>query len=166
MEGAETMQGEIIVKQGFSVVGFAKNGLRQQSEDKQLVSVLWEKIEQRKQEIQNAVDEDTITGICLPPKSTHYFYIAGVEVQHGRHIPEGMSVHTFPTYTYIRYKHKGPASSLTHTYEKIWKDWLPASGYSPIEEGPELEMVRSRHSIHPNEDYEVDIYIPIKLGAL
>lgn len=156
------MQGEIIVKQGFSVMGFAKNHSHRDLHD----AVLWTKFEQRKREIQNAVNQHTLTGISLPPKSTHCFYIAGVEVQNGQHIPEGMSVHTFPTYTYIRYRHKGPASRFADTYKKIWEEWLPASGYSYIQEGPELEVIDSRSCSNPDsEDYKVDIYIPIKLGT-
>ncbi|MDQ0242800.1 AraC family transcriptional regulator [Bacillus fengqiuensis] len=160
------MQGEIVVKQGFSVIGFAKNGSHQQPQDKGVISSLWKQVKQRKQEIQNTMDEHTITGICLPPRSAHYFYIAGVEVESGQHIPNGMSVHTFPTYTYIRYRHKGPVSRLFDTYGKIWEEWFPASGHSLIK-GPELEIVNVKHSADPNsEEYEMDIYIPIKLGTL
>ena len=79
-------------------------------------------------------------------------------------IPNGMSVHTFPSFTYLQFKHRGPITSLGSTYNSIWNEWLPNSPYSMIE-GPALEIVNT--AIHSNlysDTYEMDIYIPIKLG--
>ncbi|MBM7702930.1 GyrI-like domain-containing protein [Metabacillus iocasae] len=159
------MQGKIVVKRGFSVVGVAKKGSHQNEKDATLISDLWEEILSRQLEVADTLENDVITGICIPPRSDDYFYIAGMEVCETERIPEGMSVHTFPTFTYVRYTHKGSVKHLFRTYEAIWSDWFPKTGYELVD-GPELEVVTVDKASHPFSDqYEMDIYLPIKIGS-
>lgn len=151
------MQGKVVYKEGFSVIGIAKNGEYQKEN-------LLKQILKEKEMISSSKVPHMITGICMAPKKENYFYIAGTEVADTTCIPNGMSVHTFPSFTYLQFKHRGPITSLGSTYNSIWNEWLPNSPYSMIE-GPALEIVNT--AIHSNlysDTYEMDIYIPIKLG--
>ncbi|WP_239422168.1 GyrI-like domain-containing protein [Bacillus sp. CGMCC 1.16541] len=130
-----------------------------------LIGNLWEEMLNRQTEVNHTVENNVITGICIPPRSDDYFYIAGMEVSDTERIPEGMSVHTFPTFTYVRYTHKGSVKQLFRTYEAIWSEWFPKTGYELVD-GPELEIVQATKAKHPDsDDYEMDIYIPIKVGV-
>ncbi len=157
------MQGQIVYKEGFSVVGVAQKRSKLNKRDDNIVRALWEQVEQNQSTIPHRTHDYIMTGICLPPCENDYFYIAGIEVNDSTTIPKGMNVHTFPAYTYIQYEHKGTFKSLDKTYEMIQNNWLSQSGYQAIP-GPTLEIVDTSTHFNVDNDIIIKIYIPIKIG--
>lgn len=155
------MKGEVMIKEPFSVMGVAKRGSHTNPVDSQVIASLWDEMMKRKNEVDNPTENKVITGICIPPASNDYFYIAGIETDRTDRLPEGMEVFTFNACKYLKFLHKGNVVNLFSTYGKIWGEWLPASGFQ-LAEGPELEIVNVEQFPNPfSEDYEMDIYIPI-----
>lgn len=158
------MQGVLVKKEAFSVVGIAKKGSHTIPSDSGLIASLWNEMTKRRDEVKYRTFPSLLTGICIPPASNDYFYIAGVETD-STDLPKGMELFHFPAYNYLKYLHKGSARTLFETYGKIWGEWFPASGYSLVKDGPELEIVDVEKYPDPyTEDYEMEIYIPIEIG--
>ncbi|TYR81574.1 AraC family transcriptional regulator [Priestia megaterium] len=158
------MHGKIVYKEGFSVIGIAQNGAHHNKKDEHLINRLWDQMLKKTNSVPHKKHPHIVTGICIPPNHDEYFYIAGVEALDATSIPKGMSVHTFPSFTYIQYRHIGSIQQLFLTYEKIWNQWLPQSGYELVD-GPTLEVAHTL--LHPDlysHTSEMDIYIPIKIG--
>lgn len=54
---------------------------------------------------------------------------AAVEISDFSKIPEGMDYLIIPPDLYAIFIHKGPESEGPKTYEYIFREWLPASGF-------------------------------------
>ncbi|RLQ94625.1 GyrI-like domain-containing protein [Falsibacillus albus] len=106
---------------------------------------------------------EKIVGVCLPPRSDHYFYTCGMEmvsVDFGK-IEKGMTVHTFPAQKYVVFKHLGPAKSIPHTYRKLW-DVFDKQGYAIKEGVPEIEIVKTNlFGKEETDEYEMEIWVPV-----
>ncbi|MFC0271860.1 GyrI-like domain-containing protein [Metabacillus herbersteinensis] len=156
------MEGEIVIKKDFSIIELSNNRIYQQPKDTGVISSFWGIIQRGKQEINRYLNEHTLTGICMGECT----YIAGVEILARESIPDGVSTHTFPTYTYIRYRHYGSVSTLHNTYSKISEELLLNSDHHSMSDGPWLEVVNTKKYPNPySENCKLDIYIPIKLGV-
>jgi AraC family transcriptional regulator len=155
------MNYRLVTKESFTVIGFDAKGSHRNPEDKELIGSLWESISKRRHELEYPHNPEIVTGICIPPASNDYYYIAGIEVNDDAEVPPGMSRHSFPENHYMVFTHKGPVTRLFDTYARIWGEWFPASGYKMVD-GPELEIVDYGICSDPfSEQYEMDIYIPI-----
>lgn len=63
---------------------------------------------------------DQIVGVCLPPRSDHYFYTCGIEIGavDFEKVEKGMTLHTFPAQKYVVFKHVGHVKNIPNTYEE------------------------------------------------
>ncbi len=66
-------------------------------------------------------------------------YMCGVEVSEFDAAHVGRM--RIPPQYYAVFEHAGHASGLQATWQAIWNDWLPRSGYTPVD-GPEFELYR------------------------
>ena len=60
------MQGKVVYKEGFSVIGIAKNGEYQKEN-------LLKQILKEKEMISSSKEPHMVTGICMAPKKENYF---------------------------------------------------------------------------------------------
>lgn len=61
-------------------------------------------------------------------------YLAGLVVQPGQDVPEGMARREVPVGRYLKFTHRGTASDLGRTFEYLYQWWIPRSD-QPVGEG-------------------------------
>jgi AraC family transcriptional regulator len=103
-------------------------------------------------------------GICHSWKADGSFkYLLGMEVTSFENAPTNSVCREFPSLTYAVFTtpivpRDVFVSSIGKSWEYIFKEWLPKSGYE-IAEGPQFELYDERCQAHI--DSQIDIYIPI-----
>ena len=63
-------------------------------------------------------------------------YLTGVEVESFGGLPDGLGRMRVPAQTYAVFAHEANVSSLGSTWQHIWREWLPGSGYEDAETPP------------------------------
>jgi AraC family transcriptional regulator len=148
-----------IVKNSFVLVGFSAAG-NWSGEFVYPIPGLWKKSYEK----YSKSGTNRIVGVCLPPRSDHYFYTCGMEIDSVdfNKIEEDMTVHTFPTQKYVVFTHIGPAKAIPNTYGEIWKVF-DQEGYSIKAGMPEIEIVElNMFGKEEDDDYEMEIWIPVQ----
>lgn len=84
---------------------------------------------------------------------------ATVQIREGSEIPKGMDTLTSPKGMYAVFVHHGPASKGPETYNYIFREWLPNSGYE-IDDRPHFAIMDDKYK-HNEPDSEEEIWIPI-----
>ncbi|OGD71785.1 MAG: hypothetical protein A2Y64_07370 [Candidatus Coatesbacteria bacterium RBG_13_66_14] len=88
-------------------------------------------------------------------------YEAAMAVDEGTK-PEGeVGVRRLTGGTFAVYRHVGPYSGLSETYDRLIKNWLAGSGYQMRDE-PCLEFYRSDPENTPPEELVTDIHLPVE----
>ncbi|OCA88218.1 transcriptional regulator [Bacillus sp. FJAT-27225] len=107
---------------------------------------------------------DQIVGVCLPPRSDHYFYTCGIEIESVDYfkIGKGMTLHTFPEQKYVVFTHIGPSNNIPNTYGELWRIF-DEEGYTIKEGMPEIEIVKTAMvGKEESHEYEMEIWIPVQ----
>ncbi|WP_018930530.1 GyrI-like domain-containing protein [Gracilibacillus lacisalsi] len=105
-----------------------------------------------------------IVGVCLPPRSDHYFYTCGMEIESVdfHKVEQGMTLHTFPSQKYVVFNHIGHAKEIPNSYRKLW-NIFEEQGYHIKKGMPEIEMVATNmFGKEETNEYEMEIWIPIE----
>lgn len=85
--------------------------------------------------IPGTIHSRTALGICYfedcgeMTDETPFTYLAGMEVNPGQAVPEGMVARDVPTAEYAVFEHHGSLENLHNTYNAIYGQWMPHSGY-------------------------------------
>jgi AraC family transcriptional regulator len=77
------------------------------------------------------------------PAAQTFEYMTGVEVASFDSLPPGMGRMRVPAQRYAVFMHRGPAATLHATWNAIWHQWLPSSGYR-MANTPEFERYDER----------------------
>ncbi|MBU8880890.1 GyrI-like domain-containing protein [Bacillus sp. FJAT-29790] len=152
------MEFKEIIKSSFVLVGFSAAG-KWSGDIVHPIPELWEK--SYKFISENNVDK--IVGVCLPPRSDHYFYTCGIEIESVdfHKVEQGMTLHTFPTQKYVVFKH-GHVKEIPNTYGELWKKF-DKEGYRIKEGMPEIEIVDTNmYGKEETDEYEMEIWIPVE----
>lgn len=103
-------------------------------------------------------------GVCCNPDGEGGFeYIAGVAISKLDDLPERFRWIELQEQSYAVFEHRGPLDTLAQTFQAIWQEWLPQSGYEAVD-APEFE----RYSADFNPDAGtglVEIWLPVKKAA-
>ncbi|MFS8603341.1 GyrI-like domain-containing protein [Priestia megaterium] len=153
------MEFKEVIKEDFVMVGFSGAG-KWTKEVVYPISELWDKAYKSFL----TKNPKQIIGVCLPPRSDHYFYTCGIEISSVLYseIGEGTTVHTFPAQRYVVFKHTGPATMIPNTYGKLW-DTFDSNGYKIKPGAPEIEIVNSDMAGQEQSPlYEMEIWIPVE----
>ena len=131
---------------------------------------LWGKLLDRKHEIKNLVSENCFgvaENFVFNPHLSSLEETVAFEVRDFSFIPEGMITKVLKPQTYLVFTHKGllfatkdGKCSLEKTYEDIYFETLPKSGYK-VDPSFNFECYDERFK-HEDPSSEFDIYIPIK----
>jgi AraC family transcriptional regulator len=62
---------------------------------------------------------------------------------------------------YAIFRHKGPYKNFSQTYDEIYLNWLPDSGYE-LRDAPSLEFYLNSPGRTKPENLKTDVYIPVK----
>ncbi|WP_069999064.1 AraC family transcriptional regulator [Cellulosilyticum sp. I15G10I2] len=88
-----------------------------------------------------------------------YFYVA-VAVDTLESIPIQLTAKTIPAQAYFKFRHKGLANQVGHTYRYIYEEWLPETDYK-LPGHFNFEYYGDEHLGPYNPDSISEIYIPI-----
>jgi len=90
-----------------------------------------------------------------------WFYLAGVEVSGFESLPVQLCARRIPASEYAVFEYHGAISPrLKETFEYIYRQWLPQSGY--MQNGPyDLERYDTRFKGPDNEKSVFEILIPV-----
>jgi AraC family transcriptional regulator len=58
-------------------------------------------------------------------------YLCGVQVDDLASVPAGLDRMRVPAAQYAVFAHDGHVTTLRETWDRIWREWLPASGMTP-----------------------------------
>lgn len=84
---------------------------------------------------------------------------AAIEVADFSSIPDEMEAFTLPAGMYAVFLYKGDSLEGAHTFEYIFRTWLPNSGYH-LDNRPHFELLGPKYqNAHP--DSEEEIWIPV-----
>ena len=129
---------------------------------------LWKHFITRKKEIKNNVGIELYSIEIYPVSffenfnpNNNFEKWAAVEVTDFAKIPDDMGTIISPEGLYAIFLYKGLASEGTKTYQQIFQNWLPKSGYL-LDNRPHFAVMGEKYkNNHP--DSEEELWIPIKL---
>ncbi len=85
---------------------------------------------------------------------------AAVQVTGFENLPEGMEALTIPAGLYAVFIHKGPAADGPKTFQYIFTQWLPQSGYV-VDNRPHFEVMGEKYKAD-SPDSEEELWVPVK----
>lgn len=148
----------IFHKPAFSIAGLMYSG-----HDTSAIDRLWEGFWEMFRTGIIKVDRQKYLGACfhdINMRNNEVFdYYAGFEVGHPINIPKAFKTINIPKSDFAVFTHQGPVDNIETTYDQIYGNWLPSSGYTPTMD-LDVIVVDSRFSGH-DEKNEMDILIPI-----
>ncbi|SEH46971.1 AraC family transcriptional regulator [Halobacillus karajensis] len=153
------MEFQELIKNSFVLVGYSASG-KWDDDIVYPIPKLWTKA----QTFISKSDKEKIVGVCLPPRSNHYFYTCGMEMDFVDYhkVEKGMTLHTFPKQKYVVFKHIGPSQKIPYTYEEIWR-MFDQEGYRIKKGLPEIEIVYTdKFGKEDTNEYEMEIWIPVE----
>lgn len=130
------------------------------------VPQLWETFIARMHEIDEIAVPNCSLGICLRDSiredddETRFTFLAARVVKNFDILPPDMVSYEIPETLVAVFTHKGSLETLSETYDYIYEQWLPESGYQ-LADGDELEWYDARYD-YDSEDSEMDIHIPVR----
>ncbi|HEX6373969.1 MAG TPA: GyrI-like domain-containing protein [Longimicrobium sp.] len=77
------------------------------------------------------------------PAAQTFEYMTGAEVAALDALPPGLGRMRVPAQAYAVFTHRGHVSTLHATWDAIWNEWLPRSGYR-LANTPEFELYDAR----------------------
>ncbi len=128
---------------------------------------LWRSFMMQRSVIKNAVGTDLYSMQLYSPTyyqrfntSTEFEKWATTEVSNFDDVPADMETFTLPTGLYAVFLHQGPASAGAKTFQYIFTEWLPNSGYT-LDDRPHFEILGEKYK---NDDAasEEEIWVPVK----
>lgn len=131
---------------------------------------LWDRMMPRCKEIKNIANHEATLGISFGFEEIPmvegknikiFFHMAGFIVNSVEDLPEGMTYKNIPAHMYAKFTHKGSLSKLMDTYNYIYGQWLPQSGFLYDTEAIEIEWYDERFKGRDDEKSEFDILVPI-----
>jgi AraC family transcriptional regulator len=93
-------------------------------------------------------------------EDTPFTYLAGFEIQPEAECPQGLTERTVPEADYAVFQHIGSLDTLNDTYNAIYGEWLPQSGYRhKVADVFELYDERFHYGM---DDSVMEIWVPIE----
>ena len=101
--------------------------------------------------------------VCFPEhaKALSFRYAIGDEVAADANVPEGMEKFTLPARTWAAFPAKGALpKSIQDTWQRVYSEWLPTSGYKFAQDAPEMEIYS--YGDTSSEDYVCELWLPLE----
>jgi AraC family transcriptional regulator len=102
-------------------------------------------------------------GLCekAPSEAGEIVYRAGVSLRGEAAAYDGIEIVEAPGGRYASYRHVGPYSQIAATFEKLYREWLPASGFQP-DNRPALDICRNDPRVTPEPELVTDLLLPVR----
>lgn len=94
-------------------------------------------------------------------EGTIYFFIA-VQVLNFDDIPIQFTAKTIPGLQYLKFLHVGQSRNVCFTYQYIYEEWLPETGYK-LPQLFNFEYYGDRHKGPYDDDSISEVYIPVEI---
>ncbi len=129
---------------------------------------LWQTLMPRRREIKNRIGTDRISMQVYDESwdyekfspTTKFTRWAGLEVLSFANVPAGLETHVLTGGKYAVFHHKGPVTTFPKTWDYIFNEWLPESGYE-LDKREHFEVLGKDYKpLDP--DAEEKVWIPIK----
>lgn len=104
---------------------------------------------------------NTAFGVVSKMDSSGFSYLSAVQVSQVENLKPGWNEMDLPTQTYAEFLHNGHVSTLSHTIDSIWKEWLPTSGKSLVDSPVMLEVYGEKFNPQTSSG-EILLWIAIK----
>ena len=128
---------------------------------------LWRSFMPRRKEIQNVLSSNLFSLQIYGLSDFRDFGLNAVfekwavmEVGNFDHVPEEMETLILPAGAYAVFLHRGPATVFEPTFDYIFRQWIPASGYE-VDNRPHFELLGEKYK-NDSPDSEEEIWIPIR----
>ena len=93
------------------------------------------------------------------PAEGRFEYMCAVEVVAFEGLPPGVGRMRVPAQRYAVFTHRGHVAGLRATWDAIWQQWLPHSGFRPANT-PDFERYDERYDARTASG-EIEIWFPI-----
>lgn len=121
---------------------------------------LWKKLLPHIDVIPGRVGGETYGVCCYPDGKGSFEYIAGVAISKLDDLPECYRWIELKEHEYAVFEHHGSLDNLPQTFQAIWKDWLPQSGYEAVD-APEFERYSAEFDPQTGAGL-LEIWLPVK----
>lgn len=129
---------------------------------------LWQIFMPRRHEVQQRQGQSYYSMQVYPPNfsmqhfspQTVFTKWAAVEVSNFDTVPNHMHTFVLPAGKYAVFIHKGPASAFKPTFDYIFGEWLPNSGYT-LDQRPHFELLPEGY-VPTDPNAEEEVWMPIK----
>lgn len=95
--------------------------------------------------------------------TTEFTKWAVAEVENTDNIPNGFSSFTLESGLYAVFIHKGTSADFPRTFQYIFTQWLPKSGYA-LDDRPHFELLGKNYK-NNDPSSEEEVWIPIRKKA-
>ncbi|MGD6879898.1 GyrI-like domain-containing protein [Bacillus infantis] len=149
-----------VFKKSFVIVGYSSAG-KWNGDIVYPIPQLWDRANSF---LDDNININEIVGVYLPPRSDHYYYTCGIEIESVDYFKIGkdMTLHTFPEQKYVVFKHIGPSKKIPNTYGNLWRVF-DEGGYRIKEGMPEIEILTvNMIGKEESEQYEMEIWVPVQ----
>ncbi|HZH60417.1 MAG TPA: AraC family transcriptional regulator [Metabacillus sp.] len=166
--GGHIMVPKIVTKPAFHIIGYELKTKNENNQNNKDIPQFWQQymINKLDAKIPNPIHPNVEFGICtdFKPETGEFVYIIGMEVKKGAQALEGMVYKSFPELEYAVFttpksNEESFTSSIQSTWNYIFTEWFPQSGYEHYGE-VEFELYDKR--CYSSENKEIDIYIPVR----
>jgi AraC family transcriptional regulator len=102
-------------------------------------------------------------GLCekAPNQAGDIVYRAGVVLRDAVAASDDVEIVEAPGGRYACYRHVGPYSGIAEAFQKLYREWLPASGYEP-DARPALDICRNDPRVTPEQELVTDLLLPVR----
>lgn len=165
--GDQIMQYRIEQLPAMRILGYAIQSSIVEGKNNDDIPAFWQTYMQERlgERIPGKKDPNVELGVCSPCDEDGTFqYIIGFEVDDAAVVQEGITEYFIPAATYAIFTtppagEENFSTSIQTTWNEIFANWFPASGYEQIN-APDFEWYDER--CYPKEGKQIDIYIPIQ----
>lgn len=152
------------------IMGFALQTTTVDGQNNAEIPVFWQEYMRERwgERVPGKKNPNVELGVCTACDEDGSFrYIIGFEVDEATEVPEGLTDYRIPSATYAIFTtpQAGEAdfsSSIQETWNEIFTNWFPASGYEQAA-APDFEWYDER--CWSKEGKQIDIYIPVQKAS-
>lgn len=161
VKGEKMLSPKMKTKAAFRVIGKTCESTMKQNN----IPALWDQFGKFNPQIPGILNPQAAIGVCYFEEmdkmtdDTPFTYLAGMEVKPDQEAPEGMLARDVPAAEYAVFEHVGSLATLHETYDAIYGEWMPKSGYSRAE-ADDFELYDERFKFG-QPDSVMEIWVPI-----
>ena len=170
--GGIQMEYRIVNKPEFLVAGYELKTTSKEGKNHQDIPAFWQEYLQKDlgTTIPNRKDTSQWVelGLCTDfnLETGDFTYIIGMEVTDFENVPNEIAKRTFPAATYAvfttpKVPHEEMVSSIHQTWNAVFSEWFPHSGYEHCGV-TEFELYDERCHEDKSEFAQVELWIPVK----